>query len=149
MEKIRFGNRLFYAKFERVDEPLTNILIDQHLKKYYTIALPLYSNTTTKYLYIEYKAQSYLMFIHLIEHILTHIIPMRYYIYRGKKESTIKVFIEVDTIGIAEAEEILSEISSYLEKRLSKEWSMLPDSTLPEEYNIFTLPYVFSRNRRL
>ena len=149
MEKISFGNRLFYSRFEKIDEPLSSILISQHLHRYHTVASPLYDGDKTDYLYIEYSSTHRELFIHLISYILTTLLPYKYHIYSGKRSSTIKVFVEVDSISIPKAEEILKQISSYLEKKMSREWSMLPDSTLPEEYNIFTLPYVFSRNRRL
>ncbi len=64
-----------------------------------------------------------------------------YHIYQGKDEEKIQVFIKVDNISLKEAELQLQALSLALKQKLTKKWKCLPSSSLPEEYNIVTLPY--------
>ncbi len=64
-----------------------------------------------------------------------------YHLYQGKDEERVQVFIEVNRISLKEAEERLLEISENLKQKLTKRWKCLPSTSLPETYNIVTLPY--------
>lgn len=141
VEQIPFNNRTFYAKFEHIDEPLTQLLLDQHLQREYTIAAPLLKNGYTNYLVIEYKGEEYQRFHHLIKHLFSTLGIENYHIYQGKSEERIQVFIEVDHLSLDEADRQLKELSEMLKAKLMKKWKCLPDSSLPEAYNIVTLPY--------
>jgi len=65
----------------------------------------------------------------------------KYYAYQGKDEEKIQVFIEVDHMPLEEADARLQEISQNLKQKLTKRWKCLPLLSLPEAYNIVTLPY--------
>ena len=141
VEQIPFNNRTFYAKFERIDEPLTPLLLEQHLKREYTIAAPLLENGRTEYLVIEYKGEEYQRFFHLVKHLFATLDIADYHIYQGKSEERIEVFVKVDLMTLEEADERLRELSEMLKAKLTKKWKCLPDASLPEAYNIVTLPY--------
>lgn len=141
VEKIPFNNRTFYAKFERINEPLTPLLLEQHLQREYTIAAPLLENGYTHYLVIEYKGEEYQRFHHLIKHLFATLSIKNYHIYQGKSEERIQVFIKVDPMRLEEADKQLKELSDLLRQKLTKKWKYLPDISLPEAYNIVTLPY--------
>ncbi|NKQ41532.1 MAG: DUF1882 domain-containing protein [Sulfurovum sp.] len=139
--KIPFGNRTFYAKFEQIREPLTPLLIQQHLSREYTIATPLLKNGKTDYLVVEYKGEEHKRFLPLIKHLLKSQDVDSYQIYQGRDAKKIQLFIEVEKMFVDEAESMLESISSMLEQHISKSWKCLPSSSLPEEYNIVTLPF--------
>lgn len=141
VEQIQFNNRTFYAKFERIDEPLTPLLLEQHLQREYTIAAPLLNNGHTNYLVIEYKGEEHQRFYHLIKHLFASLDIERFQIYQGKDEERIQVYIEVDQMSLEEADKRLRELSEMLKGKLTKKWKCLPDASLPEAYNIVTLPY--------
>lgn len=141
VEQIQFNNRTFYAKFERIDEPLTPLLLEQHLQREYTIAAPLLKDGHTNYLVIEYKGEEYQRFYHLIKHLFVTLGIEKYYIYQGKDEERIQVYIEVNEISLEEADKRLKELSDMLKEKLTKKWKCLPDLSLPDAYNIVTLPY--------
>jgi len=90
---------------------------------------------------MQYKGDSHQKFFHLIQHLLTTQQKAVYHIYQGRTEDKIQVFIEVNSYTIQEAEERLEILSAILEQKLEKEWKCLPSSSLPEDYNIVTLPY--------
>ncbi|RUM75887.1 MAG: hypothetical protein DSZ12_02850 [Sulfurovum sp.] len=141
VEQISFNNRTFYAKFERINEPLTHLLLTQHLRKQYTIALPLLENNHTNYLLIEYKGKEYQRFYHLIKHLFKTLKIDNYTIYQGKSVEYLQVFIAVNNLSLADADAKLQELSCALESKMVKNWKCLPSLSLPDAYNIVTLPY--------
>jgi len=140
-EKISFNNRTFYAKFERINEPLTPLLLEQHLHREYTIAVPLLQNNHTDYLLIEYKGHEYQRFYHLVKHLFQTLEIENYSIYQGKDRERLQVFIRVDRLTLEEADKQLQTFSDALKEKMTKKWKTLPSLNLPEDYNIVTLPY--------
>jgi L-rhamnose mutarotase len=141
VEKISFNNRTFYAKFERIDEPLTPLILKQHFHREYTIAVPLVKNDTTNYLVIEYKGEEYQRFFHLVKHLFKTLNIENYHIYEGKDAERLQVFIEVNQLTLEDADTKLQKLSDALKEKMTKKWKCLPSASLPEEYNIVTLPY--------
>ncbi|HHO65689.1 MAG TPA: DUF1882 domain-containing protein [Epsilonproteobacteria bacterium] len=141
VEQIQFDNRTFYAKFERIEEPLSDLLVKQHFNKQYTVAVPLLKKGHTDYLVLEYKGEEYQRFIPLVKHLFNTMKITDYHIYQGKDEEKIQVFIEVNHLPLAEADARLQDISENLKQKLTKRWKCLPLLSLPEAYNIVTLPY--------
>ncbi|MCB4760139.1 MAG: DUF1882 domain-containing protein [Sulfurovum sp.] len=142
VKKIQFNNRIFYSKFERIEEPLTPLLWQQHLNKQYTIAIPLLKAGHTNYLFIEYEGEEYQRFIPLVKHLFHILGIVNYHIYQGRNKTKIQIFIGVNHLSIKKADAQLQNISNKLKQRLTKRWKTLPSAQLPEMYNIVTLPYV-------
>ena len=140
-EQIQFNNRTFYAKYERINEPLTPLLLKQHLNRQYSIAAPLIKENRTNYLVIEYKGEEYKRFQHLIKHLFKTMDISDYSIYQGKDVERIQVFIAVDQLPLEEADAQLKVLSNALKEKMTKNWKCLPSLTLPEAYNIVSLPY--------
>ncbi len=103
--------------------------------------MPLLQNNHTNYLVIEYKGEEYQRFYHLVKHLFKTLEITSYYIYQGKDAERLQVFIEVDNLSLDEADKELQQISSALKEKMTKKWKCLPCISLPEEYNIVTLPY--------
>lgn len=141
VEQIQFNNRTFYAKFERINEPLSALLLKQHLDREYTIAVPLMQDNHTNYLVIEYKGEEYQRFYHLVKHLFKTLEIENYHIYQGKDEERLQVFIAVDKLSLEDADAKLQELSDALKAKMTKNWKCLPSASLPEAYNIVTLPF--------
>ncbi|MHB0993787.1 MAG: DUF1882 domain-containing protein [Sulfurovum sp.] len=141
VEEIAFDNRTFYAKFECIHEPLTPLLVKQHQDRHYTIAAPLLKDNHTNYLVIEYKGEEHQRFYHLVKHLFKTLQISNYHIYEGKDSERLQVFIEVNNLSLEEATERLQPLSDALKEKMTEKWKCLPSSTLPEAYNIVTLPY--------
>ena len=90
---------------------------------------------------MEYKGEEHQRFHHLVKHLFNTLEIKNYHIYQGKDEEKVQVFIEVDQLTLQEADTQLLEISNALKQKLIKKWKCLPSSSLPEAYNIITLPY--------
>ena len=95
----------------------------------------------TKYLVIEYKGEEYQRFYHLIKHLFKTLDIQHYHIYEGKDVERLQVFIDVGELHIEDANTKLQEISDALKEKMVKKWKCLPSTSLPEAYNIVTLPY--------
>ena len=64
-----------------------------------------------------------------------------YSIYQGKDVERIQVFIAVEQLTLEEADAQLKILSNALKEKMTKNWKCLPSITLPEAYNIVSLPY--------
>lgn len=95
----------------------------------------------TRYLVLDYKGEEYRRFRHLVKHLFETMGIMAYHIYQGRQEENIRVFVEVDNLTLEEADKAVQEISENLKQKLTKRWKCLPLLSLPEAYNIVTLPY--------
>ena len=141
VEKITFNHRTFYAKFEQVNEPLTDTVFSQHLDRHYTIAASLLDQGKTNNLILEYRGSEPSRFYHNSKHLMHTLDIETYQYYEGKKRDYLLLFIPIETLTLEKADETVHKISDALEMRLTKEWKCFPDKTLPEPYNIITLPY--------
>ena len=115
--------------------------MQQHLNKQYTIAAPLLKEGKTNYLVIEYNGEDHQRFYHLVKHLMQTQSISSYQIYQGKRAEKVQLFIEVKGFALEEAETALQALSNILEQKLDRSWKCLPSTSLPEAYNIVTLPY--------
>lgn len=141
VEKISFDNRTFYAKFERINEELDDTVLTQHLKKEIVIAAPLLENNYTNLLVLEYKGDEPMRFFHTVKQLFNSMDIRSFYIFKGKTDRHLQIFIPTPKIKLQEAHDKLEKISNLLATKLPVEWRTLPSKNLPEAYNIVTLPY--------
>ncbi len=141
VEKITFNHRTFYAKFERIDEALTDTVFSQHLNRQYTIAASILDQGKTNNLILEYRGTEPSRFYHTSKHLMHTFQIKNYRYYKGKRDNYLQLFIPVEALPLDAADEMVHKISDALEIRLTKEWKCFPDKSLPESYNIITLPY--------
>jgi L-rhamnose mutarotase len=90
---------------------------------------------------IEYKGDEHKRFKHLIKHLFKTLNITDYHIYQGKDIERLQVFIRVKQLSLEEADAQLQTLSDTLKEKITKKWKCLPSLTLPEAYNIVTLPY--------
>jgi hypothetical protein len=141
VERIAFDHRTFYAKFERINEPLNDMIVDQHLSRQYIIATPLLRDNKTNYLVLEYRGDKPSKFYAVSKHLIHSLLIKQYNYFQGKKRDYLLLFIPVESLSLQEADEQVQLISDALATRMPKEWKCFPDKTMPECYNIVTLPY--------
>ena len=142
VDKIHFGNRTFYAKFEKINEPINDTLLKQHLKKESTVALSLLDeNNRTTLLLIEYKGDDPIKFYHTLKQLFNSINIKNYKVFEGKSDRHIQIFIKTDPLSLEDADAKLQAISELLRIKLPSDWRTLPNKNLPKAYNIATLPY--------
>ena len=70
VEKITYRHRTFYAKFERINEALTETVFSQHLDRQYIIAASILDRGKTNNLILEYRGAEPSRFYHTSKHLL-------------------------------------------------------------------------------
>jgi len=103
--------------------------------------VPLLKDNHANYLVVEYNGEEHKRFYHLIKHLLKTINISTYDIYQGKDIERLQVFIAVKQLTLQEADTQLQALSNALKEKMTKKWKCLPSITLPEAYNIVTLPH--------
>ncbi len=93
------------------------------------------------YFLIEYKGDEAVKFAHLAKHMLAMLGGFEFQIYQGKSDQKIQLFVKVDNLSAKDASKLAEDISAKLQKHMPKSWKCLPSLDMPDEYNIFTLPY--------
>jgi hypothetical protein len=141
VEKTEHGGRIFYSRFRRLDSPPNHILVSQHLRGEITMALPLLHENRGDKIVIEYLGNETERFRSTLEYLLGYLRIGRYHIFRGKRPAKHIIMIQVRPTDIETLHRLGSELSGMLQTRLPKLWKILPDRRLPENHNIFTLPY--------
>ena len=140
VEKIVFNNRTFYSKFEKVTTPLTPTLLEQHYNNEITLALPLINNDHVNYLVIEYHQDDWKSFYALIKHLFKTLNIDEYFAYRNHKKELLQIFIPRIHIPLETAYKEVENIKLILEFKSKKSYKFFPNSNLPKNYNIITLP---------
>ena len=140
VEKIQVNNRTLYSKFEKIEEPPTPLLIQQHLNRELTLALPCSTDGTIEYLVIEYEKEPNQHFFHLIKYVLKSLEITHFYTYESSKENHIQIFIPQSHITLEEAYRQVEKIEQTLEVKSSKRCKILPNKNLPINHNKIALP---------
>ena len=140
VDKIKFNNRTFYSKFEKIDTPPTPLLIEQHLHREFTIALPLITNNHTNYIVLEYEKEESNHFYYLLKYLLKSLYITQFYTYEGSIEKVVQLFIPIRDITLQEAYKKVENIQQLLEIKSFKRCKIFPNKNLPKNYNKITLP---------
>jgi len=141
VETLHYRGRTFYSKFRRIDSSPNATLLSQHLNKEITLALPLLQGGKGDKLIIEYLGDEPERFLQTLIRLFAHLGFQQYRIFQGKYKDRRIVILPLPKQTLNELHDLGSRLSDMLETRLSKSWRILPDRRLPEDYNIYTLPY--------
>ena len=139
VDKIKFNNRTFYSKFEKIDVQPTPLLIEQHLQREFTIALPLITNNHTNYIVLEYEKEETNSFYYLLKHLLKSLYITEFYIYESINR-VVQIFIPIKNMPLQEAYKKVKIIKQTLETKSSKRCKVFPDENLPKNYNKIIIP---------
>jgi len=140
VDKIKFNNRTFYSRFEKIDTTPTPLLIEQHLNREFTIALPLITDNHTNYIVLEYEKEETNYFYHLLKHLLKSLYITEFYTYKGSINGVVQIFIPIEDTPIKEAYKKVKTIKQTLEIKSSKRCKIFPDENLPKNYNKIIIP---------
>lgn len=140
VDKIKFNNRTFYTKFKKIDTPPTQLLVEQHLNREFTIALPLINNNHTNYIVLEYEKEETNHFYHLLKYLLKSLYITQFYTYQSSRENFVQIFIPTGNITLQVAYQKAEKIKQMLEIKSFKRCKIFPDINLPKNYNKITIP---------
>ena len=138
---IEKGGRTFYSKFEKVDKKPDLEIIKKHIDRKMTVAVPLIKKGHGDKIFILYEGNEQKRFLAILSKIIKHTSNNRYKIFYGETDNQLQIFLKTETGNMDDLHKKAANLSDMLGKSISKAWKILPDSRLPESYNIFILPY--------
>jgi len=104
------------------------------------LALPLIEENRVNYLVIEYGQEDWKAFYALVKNLLKNLNIKLYFSYRDEKMMLLQIFIPKDSVDINIAYKEVENIKYLLSLKLKKSYKIFPNSNLPKNYNIITLP---------
>lgn len=149
VNKITFKGRTFYNKFERVDEMLTQSIINQHLKKEITVAHSLINKyDKVENIVFDYNGRDPERFYHRAQLMLREEGFINFTAYESKTKGHLHLYVHKGHTTLQEAIQLGKLLSLKLSAKLPKQWRMFPNDEMPREYNILVLPYeVYAKER--
>lgn len=147
--RIEYKDRLYFDKFQRVDEPLSYSVIQDHWSGKITVAHSLInSRDRVENIVIDYNGRTPERFWHRAQLILRNEGFINFTAYETKTPNHLHLYIHKGHTTLNEACQIGNKISTLLSQKILKEWRVFPTLDLPREFNILTLPYeVYQKER--
>ena len=142
IETIPFGNRTFFSKYKRIDEPLSDTVINRHRAHRLTAALPLADkNGNVPFIVIDYNGDTPKHFYHHAGKVLKSLGFEDLVTFQSKTATHLHLYVATGGTALQHAVEMGKIISEKLEEKMSRQWRVFPTDTLPDAYNIINLPY--------
>ncbi|MEA1956514.1 MAG: DUF1882 domain-containing protein [Campylobacterota bacterium] len=149
VDKILFKGRTFYNKFEKINAPLNQAIMNSHLKGEITVAHSLVNaRDKVENIVIDYNGRDPERFYHKAQLLLREEGYINFTAYTTKTKGHLHLYIHKGHTTLQEAIQLGKMISMKLAAKQPKQWKMFPNNDAPNEYNILTLPYeVFAKER--
>jgi len=149
VDKIVHNGRTFYNKFERIDEPLTRMVMNDHSDRKIVVAHDLINrHNKVENIVFDYNGRNPERFWHRAQLLLREEGFINFTAYETKTPGHLHLYIHKGHTTFQEAVQLGRLLSTKLATKLPKEWRMFPTSDLPREYNILILPYkLFAKER--
>ena len=149
VNKITFKGRTFYNKFEKVNATLSQSIINKHLEGKITIAHSIVNeHTIVENIVIDYNGRDPERFYHKAQLLLREEGYINFTAYTTKTDGHLHLYIHKGHTSLQEAIQLGKSISMKLAAKQPKQWRIFPNSDMPDEYNILTLPYdIYAKER--
>ena len=149
VEKRTHNGRVFFDKFEKINEPLTSNIINRHLKGEIIVAHSLINRyDKVENIVIDYNGRNTERFWHRAQLLLREEGFINFTAYCTKTPGHLHLYIHKGHTTLQEGYQIAKMISAKLAQKMPREWRVFPDPDLPREFNILTLPYELYNKER-
>lgn len=149
VSKIDHKGKIFYNKFERINEPLNYRVIQDHEAGKVVAAHSLINQfEKVENIVFDYNGRTPDRFWHRAQLLLREEGFINFTAYKTKTEGHLHLYIHKGHTTFNEACQLANILSMKLSQKLAKEWRMFPTLDLPREYNILTLPYELYQKER-
>ncbi|MWV61438.1 DUF1882 domain-containing protein [Helicobacter saguini] len=148
-QKITYGGRIFYDKFERVNSMLTSQIMQQHFRKEITVAhsLILRGNKVENIVF-DYNGRDPQRFYHRAQLLLRDEGFINFTAYTSKTPGHLHLYIHKGHTDLEEGKKLAKTLSMKLASKCPIEWRMFPNNDFPPNFNILALPYeVYAKER--
>lgn len=149
VDKIEYKGRTFFNKYEKINKPLNQGVIDQHLKGQITVAHSLINvHNKVENIVIDYNGTDTQRFYHKAQLLLREEGFLNFTAFETKTPGHLHLYIHKGHTTLQEAYQLGKMISLKLAAKQPKQWRMFPSIDLPIEYNILNIPYeVYAKER--
>ena len=149
VEKLTYKGRTFYNKYERVNKPLNQQVINKHLKGEITVAHSLInSRDKVENIVIDYNGRDPQRFYHRAQLLLREEGYINFTAFETKTPGHLHLYIHKGHTTLQEAYQLGKVLSMKLAAKMPKQWRVFPTQDLPPEYNILNIPQeVYAKER--
>ena len=149
VQKVDFNGRVFFDKFERIDQTLTSSVIKDHLDGKITVAHSLINRfDKVENIVFDYNGRNTERFWHRAQLLLREEGFINFTAYKSKTEGHLHLYVHKGHTTLQEGYQIAKMLSMKLSQKLPREWKMFPTQELPKEFNILALPYDLYQKER-
>ena len=149
VQKVDFNGRVFFDKFERIDQPLNNSIIKDHLDGKIKVAHSLINRfDKVENIVFDYNGRNTERFWHRAQLLLREEGFINFTAYKSKTEGHLHLYVHKGHTTLQEGYQIAKMLSAKLSQKLPREWRMFPTQELPREFNILALPYDLYQKER-
>ena len=149
VEKRTHNGRMFFDKYEKIDERLNNNLVSQHLKGEISIAHSLINRfDKVENIVFDYNGRNTERFWHRAQLLLREEGFINFTAYKSKTDGHLHLYVHKGHTTLQEGYQIAKMLSMKLSQRLPREWKVFPDPDIPKEFNILALPYELYQKER-
>ncbi|MGG7073843.1 DUF1882 domain-containing protein [Campylobacter sp. 9BO] len=149
VNKIEYKGKLFFDKFERVNEMLNYKVIQDHEAGKIVAAHSLINQfDKVENIVFDYNGRTPERFWHRAQLLLREEGFINFTAYKSKTEGHLHLYVHKGHTTFSEACQLANMLSAKLLQRLPKEWKMFPTIEMPKEFNILALPYELYQKER-
>lgn len=147
--KIVYGGKNFYDKFERIDQILNSTVIKSHLSRQFDIAHALIlQNNHVENIIFDYNGRHPDKFYHKAQLLLRNEGFINFTAYESKTPGHLHLYLHKGHTTLNEGKILAKNLSHKLAMSWPIEWRVFPSDEFPPQYNILSLPYaVFAKER--
>ena len=150
VNKIIYKGRTFFDKYEKIDKPLTLMVMNEHIERKKIIAHDLINRerNIVENIVFDYNGTNPELFWNRASLLLREEGFLNFTAYHSKTPGHLHLYIHKGHTTVSEAIQIAKKLSSKLALKLPKQWRMFPNDEMPPEFNILNLPYGLFKKER-
>ncbi len=150
VRKVEYKGRVFFDKYEKVDKPLTLMVMDEHIQRKKIVAHDLINRkrNIVENIVFDYNGFDSEKFWNRASLMLREEGFLNFTAYHSKTRGHLHLYIHKGHTTLQEGIQIAKMLSLKLASKLPKQWRVFPTDELPLEFNILNLPYgVYKKER--
>ncbi len=149
INKIDFKGRMFFDKYERIDQPLSRSIMNEHDERKIVVAHSLINDREKiENIVFDYNGRNTEKFWHRAQLMLREEGFLNFTAYESKTPGHLHLYVHKGHTTLQEGYQIAKALSAKLGMKLPREWKMFPNPDIPREFNILNLPYkVYEKER--
>jgi hypothetical protein len=150
VNKIIYKGRTFFDKYEKINEPLTFQVMNEHIERKRIIAHDLINRdrNIVENIVFDYNGNNPEIFWNRASLLLREEGFLNFTAYNSKTPGHLHLYVHKGHTTLNEGIQLAKKLSLKLASKLPKQWRVFPTDELPPEFNILNLPYGLYKKER-